>query len=69
MTTSYFENEKGRLIMEAAIGMIKAVGMKIVSEGVETKEQLDTLSEIEINYIQGFYFSKPVCGEEFLKLL
>lgn len=69
MTVSYFENEKGKLVMDATIRMIKAVGMRIVSEGVETKEQLDVLTDIQINYIQGFYFSKPVCSTEFLKLL
>ncbi len=69
MTNSYFESEKGKLIMEAAIGMIKAVGTKIVSEGVETQNQFDILEQVCIDFIQGYYFSKPVCEEEFLKLL
>ena len=69
MTNSYFESQKGKLVMEAAIGMIKAVGTKIVSEGVETKSQFDTLENVCIDFIQGYYFSKPVCGDDFLKLL
>lgn len=69
MTNSYFESEKGKLIMEAAIGMIKAVGTKIVSEGVETQNQFDILEQVCIDFIQGYYFSKPVCEEDFLKLL
>ncbi|MGN0401763.1 MAG: EAL domain-containing protein [Acetatifactor sp.] len=69
MTNSYFENEKSRLIMEAAIEMIKAVDMNIVSEGVETKEQLEELERVDINFIQGFYFSKPVPGNEFIQKL
>ncbi len=69
MTNSYFESEKGKLIMEAAIGMIKAVGTKIVSEGVETQNQFNILEQVCIDFIQGYYFSKPVCEEDFLKLL
>ena len=69
MTNSYFESEKGKLIMEAAIGMIKAVGTKIVSEGVETQNQFDILEQVCIDFIQGYYFSKPICEEDFLKLL
>ncbi len=69
MTNSYFDSQKGKLVMEAAIGMIKAVGTKIVSEGVETKSQFDILENVRIDYIQGYYFSKPISGDEFLKLL
>lgn len=69
MTNSYFESEKGKLIMDAAINMIKAVGTKIVSEGVETKNQLEVLEKVSIDYIQGYYFSKPINGSDFLELL
>ena len=69
MTNSYFENDKSRLIMEAAIDMIKAVDMYIVSEGVETREQLEELEKVDINYIQGYYFSRPVPGKEFIQKL
>ncbi len=69
MTVSYFESERGRLVMEAAIGMVQAVELKIVSEGVETREQLDMLEQLHIDYIQGYYFSRPVCGPEFMQLL
>ncbi len=49
--------------------MIKAVGTKIVSEGVETKNQFDILEQVSIDYIQGYYFSKPVSGSDFLGLI
>ncbi|MDE6312343.1 MAG: EAL domain-containing protein [Lachnospiraceae bacterium] len=69
MTLAYFESKRGELVMDAAIRMVKAAEMKIVSEGVELKEQLEALEIKDIDYIQGFYFSRPVCGQEFLKLL
>ena len=69
MTMSYFDSEKGRMIMEAAIHMVKAMQIHTVAEGVEQKEQLDKLEQLKIDYIQGFYFSKPLPEAEFLALL
>lgn len=69
MTMSYMQSEKGEKIMEAAIRMIQAMQMHIVAEGVEEKEQLDRLEQLNIDYIQGFYFSKPVPEQEFLRVL
>lgn len=45
------------------------LNMKVVIEGVETKEQFDILGEINIDYLQGYYFSKPVLLDEFKKML
>ena len=49
--------------------MIHDLKLKIVSEGVETKEQMEIISELGIDYIQGYYFSKPLSGEEFLQYI
>ena len=55
--------------MEAAMHMIHDLKLKIVSEGVETKEQMEIISGLGIDYIQGYYFSKPLSGEEFLQYI
>ena len=39
--------------------------MKIVAEGVETKEQYEFLREEECDAVQGYYFSKPLSSEDF----
>ena len=49
--------------------MIKKMGLKIVVEGVETKEQFDYLESLGVTYIQGYYFSKPIESEEYLRFL
>lgn len=49
--------------------MIHRLGMKVVAEGVETKEQLDFLKEHGCDFIQGFYFSKPLIKNDFKKLI
>lgn len=69
MTQAYFEDEKTKYILDAAIHMINGLGLEIVAEGVETKEQYETLREMGISYIQGYYFSKPVPLLEFFTIM
>lgn len=69
MTKSYFESHKGRFVMNAAMHMIQGMKLHIVSEGIETKEQLETMEELGIEYIQGFYFSKPLPLLEFIEFI
>lgn len=69
MTKAYFENEKAKFILRATMNMIHDMKLKIVSEGVETKEQFDALEKLGIDYIQGYYFSKPLDSQEFLEFI
>ncbi len=43
--------------------------MEVVIEGVEEKEQFETMKNIGIDYLQGYYFSKPISLEDFEKML
>jgi EAL domain-containing protein (putative c-di-GMP-specific phosphodiesterase class I) len=47
-------------LMSSMVTFAKRVGVKLVAEGIETKEELDTLIGIGVPYGQGFYFTKPV---------
>lgn len=69
MTNSYFKNGKAKHVMEAAIHMIHGMNLEIVSEGIETKEQYQTMEDLGISHIQGYYFSKPLPEEEFIQFL
>ena len=69
MIQAYFASGKAKYVMDAAMHMIHGMGLEIVAEGVETEEQLRKLEEIKINYIQGYYFSKPLPEQEFLEFL
>jgi EAL domain-containing protein (putative c-di-GMP-specific phosphodiesterase class I) len=42
------------------------LGLIVVAEGVESLEQLSLLKALECDYIQGFYFSKPIRGHELI---
>ncbi|MDE6568835.1 MAG: EAL domain-containing protein [Lachnospiraceae bacterium] len=69
MSQAYFANQKAKFVMEASMQMIHDLELEIVSEGVETKEQMETIAALGIEYIQGYYFSKPLPGEEFLEFI
>lgn len=62
------ENKDDVSITIAIINMAHALGLKIVAEGVETKEQLEFLKQYKCNLIQGYYFSKPIAFNEIVKL-
>ena len=66
---SYFSNERTKIMMNHITQMIKSMGMSIVAEGVEEKYQLDALTELGVDYIQGYYFSKPVPKNEFISFI
>jgi len=54
----------------SAITMIgKSLDLKVVAEGVETKEQVEHLRQIDCDYIQGYYFYKPMPSEKITELL
>ena len=59
----------GESLIKHTVAFAKESGMKVVAEGVEKKEQLDFLREINCDYIQGFYFAAPMPQKEFDKLL
>jgi len=62
-------NEQDAKLVKAVIAMANSLGLSVVSEGVETKEQLNFLLAADCELMQGYYFSKPVCADEFVVLL
>lgn len=48
---------------------MNALGMKIVAEGVETEEQAKRLIELGCDYLQGYFYSRPIDAEKFLSLM
>ena len=47
--------------------MIRQMKRKILVEGVETQSQIDKLKELKVDYLQGYYFSKPITKKALLK--
>ncbi|MCI5145949.1 MAG: EAL domain-containing protein, partial [Candidatus Electrothrix sp. AR3] len=61
--------EENRTVVTAIITMAHALGLKVIAEGVETEQQHILLSEISCDFIQGFYFYKPMPFADFMPLL
>lgn len=62
-------NSRVGTIVTSVARMSKWLNVPMLAEGVETKEQYDFLESIGCAYIQGYYFAKPVCEEEFSELI
>lgn len=62
-------SDKGKLILEYVVAMADKLGLGLLAEGVETKEQVELLQKIGCDKVQGYYFAKPMPQEEFFELL
>ncbi len=63
------ENVKVKELVKEIIRMSKVLGIETVAEGVETKEQVELLKDFGCDYLQGYYFSKPLPFDEAKKLI
>ena len=59
------DDEKSRKILEKIIMLAKELGMEVVTEGIETDEQIGFLANAGCDFFQGFYFSRPIPVEDF----
>ena len=57
------------IFLDSAIKLFKNLDVPIVIEGVETKEQLDYMKSKPIDYVQGYYFTKPLKEDELVVFL
>ena len=64
----YPENDDGTLI-KILVEMSKTLKMNVLTEGAETKEQVDFLNSIGCDYIQGYYYSKPLPLASFISFV
>ncbi len=62
-------NEKNFAIIKCMINATHMFGMKLVAEGVETISQVELLKSADCDYIQGFYYSKPLFAEDLEQFL
>ena len=59
----------GEIILESCVNMIRQMGRKILVEGVETKAHVNKLHDLGVDYLQGYYFSRPVPQKELLAVI
>lgn len=59
-------NKADSELVNTIIAMAHSLGLTVVAEGVETKEQLALLADLGCDLVQGYYFSKPIPAKQFL---
>ncbi len=68
-TRSYFENDKTKYVMTGMVDILHKMNMNVVAEGIETEEQLNVMTDMGVEYIQGYYFSRPIPEDEYIEFL
>lgn len=58
-----------RMVLENTIAMFKDINLKVVAEGIEDSEMADIITAMGADYLQGYYFSKPVPKEKVIECL
>lgn len=60
------ENKEDCKLSNAIIAMAQSLGLKVVAEGVETKEQVELLTTLGCDYLQGYFYSKPLPAKQLI---
>ena len=63
------QSKKAEILYRSIVSMVKEMGMKIIAEGAETAEQIEMLDTLGVDFIQGYYYSRPLPEADILKFL
>ena len=69
MSKAFFNTDKAKHVVRAVVSMAHGMNLKLVAEGIETQEELDGMCQEGIDFIQGYYYSKPLPTVEFIEFL
>ena len=59
------DEDRSKKILQMIISLSKQLGMPVITEGVETSEQVEFLTEMGCDMFQGYYFARPMPVEQF----
>ena len=59
------DRERSRNVLKYVIDLAASLGMDVITEGVETEQQLRILTEMGCRHFQGYYFSRPIPADKF----
>lgn len=63
------EDEKFHVVIKNMVKLFRQMGLKILVEGVETAEMVEKFVDIDVDYIQGYYYSKPLKKDEYVEFI
>lgn len=62
-------NPKMWIVLQNTVKMLKDMNMEIVVEGIETEKMVEQFTELNCDYIQGYYYSKPIPEDDFVEFV
>lgn len=69
MSKAFFCSDKAKHVVRAVISMAHGMNLKVVAESIETETEAGEMYVEGIDYIQGYYYARPLPGQEFLEFL
>lgn len=69
MSKAFFNTPKAKQVVRAVVSMAHGMNLKLVAEGIETADEIDGMYKENIDYIQGYYYSRPLPMNEFLAFI
>lgn len=63
------KEKREQTVIENLVNMVNELGMSVICEGVETKEQASVLQELGCHFAQGFYYYRPMPSDAFERLM
>lgn len=66
---AYFEKKSARIVLQNEISTMKQLGLPIIVEGVENQEQRDEMERLGVDYIQGYYYGRPMPEMDCLRFI
>ena len=69
LSKSFFKSLRAKNVVRAIISMAHDMNLKVVAEGIETEEGAAGMQQEGVDYIQGFYYSKPLPLPEYIKFI
>ena len=68
-TRGFFDNEKTKYVLTGMVDILHKMDMEVVAEGIETEEQMKVMKSMGVEFIQGYYYSRPIPEQEFMSFL
>ncbi|MCR5829636.1 MAG: EAL domain-containing protein [Lachnospiraceae bacterium] len=69
MIKAYFIENKAKHVVSTTVKMAHDLGLHVVAEGIESEEELSSMRSENIDFIQGYYFSRPVPSDDFISMI
>ena len=66
-TAKAMDNERDYELYKNIIPMVHSINVRICAEGIEKKEWCQKMNEMQVDYLQGYYYGRPCAREQFIK--